>query len=74
MQNEKPWIESEAKQVCQFDQQAVFLKFIKTTIFVFSNKFSKIPKDVINMEGLTAKPIDIVSPAMKLSHRDGIYP
>ena len=26
------------------------------------------------MEGLTAKPIDIVSPAMKLSHRDGIYP
>jgi hypothetical protein len=70
-----PWIEGSAKEVNHFDEEKIYLKFIRTTIFVFPHKISKIPKDIINMEGLTAHRIDLSEEfGIKLNHRDGIYP
>lgn len=70
-----PWIESSATEISNFNEEKVYLKFIRTTIFVFPHKISKIPKDIINMEGLTAQIIDRRDEyGIKLTHRDCIYP
>jgi hypothetical protein len=50
-------IESAAREVNGFDTEKVHLRFIRTTIFIFPHKISKIPKDIINLEGLTVHPI-----------------
>ena len=52
-----------------------YLRFYKTTIFVFKYKSDKIPVDIINMEGLYVEELN--TPAgfgFIVKHRDGIYP
>ena len=48
----EPWAESEAEERYQEEKATVYLKFIQKTIFVMTRR-KKIPKDIINLEGLT---------------------
>lgn len=57
-QRTKVEVESAAREVVGFDTEKVHLKFIRTTLFIFPHKISKIPKDLINLEGLTVHPVD----------------
>ena len=52
------WIESEAEERFKDEKNSVFLKFIQKTIFVMTSKKKKIPKDIINLEGLTFDTIE----------------
>ena len=51
-----------------------YIRFYKTTIFVFRYKDDRVPVDIINMEGLfteetkTAEGFGFV-----IKHRDGLY-
>jgi hypothetical protein len=68
-------IEGAAREVMGFGEEKVHLRFIRTTLFVFPHKISKIPKDLINLEGLTAFPVDRnEETGIRLTHRDGVYP
>lgn len=48
-----PEIEGECKVKFEEKFTVVYLKLIRTTIFVFSHKLSKFPEEIINLEGLT---------------------
>jgi hypothetical protein len=47
-----PYLECYARQLYQDSSDRVYLKFIKTTVFVFSHIKSRIPEDIVNLEGL----------------------
>lgn len=53
----------------------MYLKYIKTTVFIFGHIKSKIPIDIINCEGLTVDKIDKEGRfGIFFKHRDGLYP
>ena len=55
-------------------EEKVYIKFIRTTIFVFSHKESKIPIDIVTMEGLTVEGYDRDAKyGIRIKHRDGFY-
>ena len=58
-----PWIESPAVERYRHSKGTVFLKFIQKTIFVMFDKKIRIPKDIINLEGLTVDLIEIKNEA-----------
>jgi hypothetical protein len=68
-------VESAAREVNGFEMEKVHLRFIRTTLFIFPHKISKIPKDLINLEGLTVHPVDRQEErGIRFTHRDGAYP
>jgi hypothetical protein len=43
------WIEGPAQEKVDELSSPVYLKFIRTTIFIFTHKASKLPKDIVNL-------------------------
>ena len=44
-----PWIEGPAQEKVDEISSPVYLRFIRTTIFIFTHKASKLPKDIVNL-------------------------
>lgn len=52
-----------------------YLRYVKTTIFVFEKKKKSYPDEIKNMEGLIVEPKNGEDGyGMVIKHRDGIYP
>ena len=70
------YIEGPCLEVLLKDEEDRYLRFIRTTLFVFNNKTSKFPVEIKNLEGLIVEAVE--SPDHKygflVKHRDGIYP
>ena len=61
----------------QDKDESVYLKYLRTTIFVLGHRKAKMPKEIINLEGLT---VDVIEKRKEkdaygivFKHRDGLY-
>jgi hypothetical protein len=70
-----PFIEGSCMEMLKDQRNERYLKYIKTTIFVFSKKKSSMPVEVKNMEGLIVDAKNNENGfGMLIKHRDGVYP
>ena len=55
--------------------QQRYVRFYKTTIFVFRYKDDAMPLQIVNMEGLYTEEISTAEgPGFIIKHRDGLFP
>jgi uncharacterized protein YllA (UPF0747 family) len=68
------WIEGKSKMVYTDETKNVYLKFVRTTIFVLENPKYLPPIEIINLEGLTVERVESEHGfGIKFKHRDGLY-
>lgn len=71
------WIEGGCSMIAMSDNSSHtrYLRFFKTTIFVFRFHNDNMPIDIINMEGLYIEEVNSQEGfGFIIKHRDGIYP
>ncbi len=70
-----PYIENYAKELYQEKSSKAYLKFIKTTVFVFDHMKAKMPREIICLEGLFVTEVTTKGEyGIVFKHRDGLYP
>lgn len=55
--NISPWMEGEATETHLGQRQRVYLKYVRTTIFVLPYQRSTLPRDIISLEGLSVSGV-----------------
>lgn len=71
------WVEGSCNKINTLDNSSHsrYLRFYKTTIFVFKFQADHMPLDIINMEGLYIEEVNCADEyGFIIKHRDGIYP
>ena len=56
--NISPWMEGECEECYKGEKQKRYLKFIKTTLFIFNRKKDILPIEIKNLEGLSVDKIE----------------
>jgi hypothetical protein len=59
------------QETVELSKSSVYLRLVRTSISIFSNKVSQIRKGIANLEGLTVTTLDNLG--FKLKHRNGLY-